>query len=149
MAKRKYKRDKNGRFAGGSGGSSSSRSTSAAPKGSAAAKARKRQANPGGTTFRAKAANGAKRAGKSVGKFAKENPRLVTTAVVYGGLHAGAAMNQAKIRRGMSQATKLINEAARNAQKMASDKRGIGGRPGANLKRKRRNLRGAYNVRSF
>jgi hypothetical protein len=144
---RKYKRDKSGRFAGGGGtkvsssGAGGSRPKAATgrrqiPKKGSAAMAQSRRANPSGQRF----LKGAKSAGKTVGKFVKKNPEVVGLA-----LSAGVALN------GKSQINKMFAESAaarKFVRDAVSDKRGIGGKPGANLRASKKNLRGAYKIRS-
>jgi phage gpG-like protein len=141
---RKYKRDKNGRFAGG-GTQVTSRSSGPRPqaaagkrqiprKGSAAMK--RQQANPSGQRLMK-----TKKAAKGVGKFVKNNPGMVTTAVVYGGLYAVGGQTKSKMANAVSDTIKY-------ASNKVSDKRGIGGKPGANLRSSKKNLRGSYKIRS-
>jgi hypothetical protein len=137
VAKRKYKRDSSGRFAGGGGGgSTASRGASAKPKAAVAGskKATPRKSVPK-STKRQKAI-----------KFIAKHPRAVI-ATAYG---ATVAVNVARNQdfRNSVTAAVAIKKARQFAQQVASDKKGIGAnRPGQGLKAARKS-RGAYKIRS-
>lgn len=97
-----------------------------------------------GTTLKASAGAAGKKAGnaaKKAGKFAVKNPRLVVAAG-YGALVVTGHMSQKKQSGALAAATKY-------AQDHIASKRGIGAnKPGAGLKASKRNVRGAYKIRS-
>ena len=152
---RKYRRKSNGQFAGGGGTSVSSKGGGARPKAAAGKKktnsivaanrmaknAKAKRANPSGQ-IKVKAKSSKR---QKVIMFAAKNPRLVL------GVAAIAAANMpmgSTGTSGISKATKAMAQAAKYATDTASDKKGIGGRPGAGLKASKRNVRGAYKIRS-
>ena len=136
---RKYRRDSSGRFAGGGGGgSTASRGASAKPKQAVTGqrKAPKRVA----TSTRS----------QKVIKFVAKHPRgVVLTA--YG---AAVGVNMVRHRRELAPIKDAVNSAkafkaaTKYAQKVASDRRGIGAnRPGQGLKMAKKRS-GAYKIRS-
>lgn len=151
---RTYKRDSSGRFAGG-GSKVSSRGGGKRPAAAVGQKqtapaqpsavAKRGKANPSGQRT---LASTAKAAGKGAVKFAKKNPGLITRLTVVGGLAAaGHVANKVDVAK-MNAATEAVLNSKLYAQGRAAAVRGIGGKPGANLKASKRNLRGAYKIRS-
>lgn len=150
---RTYKRSSNGRFAGG-GSQVSSRGGGKRPVAAAGAKktapkataaARRGRVNPSGQRS---LGSTAKAAGKGAVKFAKKNPGLVTRLTVLGGLAAaGHVANKMDVAK-MNAATEAVLNSKLYAQGRAAAVRGIGGKPGANLRASKKNIRGAYKIRS-
>lgn len=154
---RTYKRKSNGQFAGGGGSRVSSNGGGSKPKAAAGKKktnsvvkanqmanaAKKKRANPSGQLQMKSKGKSTK--GQKALKFIARNPRLVI------GVAAIAAANVPVGSSGtgsVSKATAAMAKAAKYAADKASDKRGIGGKPGANLRASKKNLRGAYKIRS-
>lgn len=139
MAKRKYKRDSSGRFAGGGGGgSTAAKGATAKPK--AAVAGQKKVAKKGPASTRR----------QKVIKFVAKHPRgVVLTA--YG---AAVGVNMVRHRSELAPIKDAVNSAkafkaaTKYAQKVASDRRGIGSnRPGQGLKMAKKR-HGAYKIRS-
>ena len=139
MAKRKYRRSADGRFAGGGGGNSTaSKGASAKPKAAVAGQKKVAKKAPAST-----------RAQKAI-KWAAKNSRKVIAGAYVASVVANGVANRKELKQLSNNvdAAKALRQARDFARKVASDKKGIGSnKPGQGLKAaKKRN--GAYKIRS-
>lgn len=151
---RKYKRDASGRFAGGGGGSSKGGggAKSASPKKATPAQRKVVAKRPKGRKLpmHQRVARGATKGTVKGLKWVKKNPRKAI-AIAYG---ASVVHHNIKNKDMLRQirvnlrAAEQIKNAQNFARSKASDKRGLGTRPGVGLKPAKRNLRGSYKIRS-
>lgn len=116
---RKYKRDAKGRFAGGGGGNSGGGRKSGASKGQKTTKAK------------------VKRAAKAVGKFAKQNPALVTRVALGGAAYAYSKNSLRKLNN-------VSKQAKTNAYRNNAERNGL-----PVMKMAKRSRKGAYNISSM